>query len=132
VKQIINKYGGKLANEGSVKWLFEKKGLIVLPVKKDSPRDDLELKVIEAGADDLSWYDEEGETYIEIHCAPENLETAKKNLQQQGLDFESASLGWLAKEEVVVATGEMETCQKMLTELDENDAVQNIFSNLKN
>lgn len=132
VKQILNKYNGKMANEGSVRWLFEKRGILALPSKYASKKEELELKAIEAGALDLNWYEEEGESYLEILCEPEKLEGMKKGLREQNLEWETANLGWIAKEEIIVPENELNACRKMFEELDENEAVQNIYSNLKN
>ena len=129
IKQILTKYNGKLANEGSVRWLFEKKGIVTLA---SAPKEELEMLAIEAGAEDLSWYQEDNEHYLEIRCKVENLEQVKKVLISQNIEIESASLGWVAKEEVGVEPKDAEICQKMFEELYENDNVQNIYSNLRN
>ena len=122
VKIILNQYNGKLANEGSVKWLFDKKGIIVLNVEgKD--KEELELAVIEAGADDITWE----ENLLHIYTKPEELEKVKKNLE--GNDIESANLGWKPKETIEVSR--MESIQKLFEALDDNDDVQEIYSNLK-
>ena len=122
VKIILNQYNGKLANEGSVKWLFDKKGIIVLNVEgKD--KEELELTVIEAGADDITWE----ENLLHIYTKPEELEKVKKNLE--GHNIESANLGWVPKETIEVSR--MESIQKLFEALDDNDDVQEIYSNLK-
>ena len=48
IKQILNQHNGKIAGEGSVKWMFERKGVIIIPKKEN-----LELVIIEAGAEDI-------------------------------------------------------------------------------
>lgn len=130
IKQILNKYNGKLASEGSAKWKFEKRGIITINTGTKANQEELELKAIEAGADDLSWYQEE-DWYMEVRCLPENLESVKQALKNQGFNIDSASLGWVAKDEIALTENETTSCQKMFEELDENDSVQNIYANLK-
>jgi YebC/PmpR family DNA-binding regulatory protein len=121
VKQILNQHQGKLAGEGSVKWMFERKGCIVVE-KKDKEK--LELQAIEAGAEDIK----EREEFIEIYTKAEELDQVKKNLEEQGIKIDSASLDWVPKEEVEASK---ESAEKLFEALDDNDAVQNIYSNIK-
>lgn len=131
IKQILNQNNGKLAGEGSVRWLFERKGCITLRItgqyEYTNRKEELELKAIEAGAEDIYWHDDVLDVYTKI----ENLEKVKKNLESQGVKVESASLDWVAKEQIQIDEKEKEACQKLFEALDENEAVQEIYSNLK-
>lgn len=127
IKQILKKYGGKLAESGSVKWLFERKGVITVFNNKD--RESLELKVIEAGAEDICWH--KTEDILDIHTKPEELEKVKKELENKEIEIESASLDWVSREQIEISKEEKEKCEKLFEELGENDAVQDIYSNLK-
>lgn len=119
IRQILNTHNAKLVDEGAVKWLFNKKGVIL--IKKSGEEE--ELKIIEAGAEDVRT-DEE---YFEIFTKPENLETVKKNLIEAGFEIESFSLGYRAKETIEAG----ESYKKLFEALDENDAVQEIYSNIE-
>lgn len=134
IRQTLNQGGGKLANEGSVRWLFGKKGIITIGLttlgSRIKSRDEFELAIIEAGADDLTWRRQDGEEFLEIHTKPEELELVKKNLQARGLPWDSATLGWAAKEEIMVSGKERELCEKLFKELNDNDAIQETYSNL--
>lgn len=125
IKQVLNQHNGKLANEGSVKWLFERKGVITLE-PQDENKEDLELKVIEAGAEDVHWYD----NILDVYTKPEELEQVKKKLEEE-FKIDTASLDWIAKEEIETDQKTKESCEKLFEVLDENDAVQEIYSNLK-
>lgn len=131
IKQIVNQNNGKLANEGSVRWLFEKKGFITInpkfPISNFQTKDDLELTVIESGAEDTKW---DGDNF-DIFTKPEDFEKVKKTLEEKGIKVESSDLGWVAKEEIPVGEKEKEQAEKLFEALDENDAVQNVYSNLK-
>jgi len=131
VKQILNQGGGKLAQEGSVRWMFERKGAVTincgLQAENLQNKEDLELKAIEAGAEDIYRYDDAFDVYTKV----EYLENVKKNLENQGVKIEGASLDWVPKEEIILEEKDKATCQKLFDALDENDDVQEIYSNLK-
>ena len=128
-KQILGQFGGKLASEGSVKWLFERKGVIIADLKAQTnlSKEDFELMAIEAGADDVIWADD----ILEIRTKPDELEKSRKALIEKGIKIESFSLDWVAKDEVSLTPEESESCQKLFDALDENDSIQEVYSNLK-
>jgi len=90
-------------------------------------KEELELAVIEAGAEDVLWYDDD----LEVYTTPENLEKVKKILEEKGIKIDSFSLDWVAKETVDLDEKQKEACQKLFEALDENEAVQEIYSNIK-
>ncbi len=145
VKQILNQNNSKMANEGSVKWLFERKGIIELnPFEKDEEdnknddnnnneeekekiKEEIELAVIDSGAENMSWQ----EDILEVYASPSELENVKKNIEKKGIKIESSSLGWLAKEEIEVDEKKKEAIERLIELLEDNDAIQNIYSNMK-
>lgn len=126
VKLIITQHGGKVVNEGAIKWMFEKKGVINITDLKSKTKDDLELLAIEAGADDVFW---EGDS-LYIYTKPEDLEKARKTLESKHLTIESANLEWVPKENISVDDATREKNQKFFEALDEHDDVSNIYSNI--
>jgi len=131
IKRILTQNNGKMANEGSVRWLFEKKGVVILDLKSQNEdlknKENLELAAIEAGAEDINWIEEN----MEIYAKPESLEEVKKNLEGKGIKIESSSLGWIAKEEIGIDEKNKESAKNLFSALDESDEVQEIYSNLK-
>ncbi len=131
VKQILNQNNGKLAGEGSVKWLFERKGCLIVDLKLQNEdlrnKEKLELQAIETGAEDIYWHN----SILDVYTKPGSLEKVKKNLEEKQIKIESSSLDWVAKEMIAVGEKEKEACQKLFEALDENEAVQDIYSNLK-
>jgi YebC/PmpR family DNA-binding regulatory protein len=130
VKQILNQNNGKLVGEGAVRWMFERKGAIVISLKSQNlnlKTDELELMAIEAGAEDIYRHDDS----IDVYTKQEELEKVRKALEDRGVKIESASLDWVAKELTDVNERDGEACQKLFDALDDNDAVQDIYSNLK-
>ena len=131
VKQVLNQNGGKLVGEGAVRWMFDRRGTIVINTKSQEPnpktKEELELLAIEAGAQDIYWH----EDALDVYTKPEGLENIRKTLEEKGLKLESVSLDWVAKEGMDVDERAREDCQKLFDALDENDAVQDVYSNLK-
>jgi len=132
IKHILQKYNGKLAESGSVKWLFERKGVITINPDDQAQtikQEDLEMKMIEAGAEDIFWHRDEN--LLDIYTKTGNLEEIKRTLTDQGIKFESASLDWVAKDPAKVAQKDKASSEKFFEELSESDAVQDVYSNLK-
>ncbi len=131
IKQILNQFNGKLAGEGSVRWMFERKGVITIDLKSQAPnlknKEELEMEAIEAGAEDILWDND----IFDIYTKVENLETIKKTLEAKGLKIDSVKPAWIAKETIEISEREKESCQKLFEALDENDTVQDIYSNLR-
>lgn len=122
IKQALNQFGGKLVGEGGVRWMFDKKGVIII-----NPKEDLEMAAIEAGAQDIKQRD----NILEIYTKAEELEQVKKSLEEKGIQTGEASLEWVPKEEVAIDEKNKETCQKLFDALDELESVQEIYSDLK-
>ena len=127
IKQAFEKNTGKLAGEGAVRWMFERRGTITI-LPHDKPKDEIELLSIEAGAQDTYWK-ESG--VLEIYTDPVQLEKIKKTLQDQGIVPESTSLDWIPKERVALSQKDMTSAEKLFLALDESDGVQEIYSNIK-
>ncbi|MEA3293165.1 MAG: YebC/PmpR family DNA-binding transcriptional regulator [Patescibacteria group bacterium] len=128
IKQILKENKGKLAEEGSVKWLFERKGCIELNNKQQTiNKEDLELEIIEAGAEDIRQYGD----ILNVYIRTKDLEKLKESLENKGIKIESSSLDWVAKEGIQLDEKEKELCEKLFDALDENEAVQDTYSNLK-
>lgn len=131
IKQILGQHNGKLAGEGAVRWMFERKGCIAINLKLQNEnwknKEELETIAIEIGADDIYWQEDN----LDVYTKPEDLENTKKALEAKGIKIESSSLGWAPKDMVAVNEKEKNDCQKLFEALDENDSVQEIYSNIK-
>jgi YebC/PmpR family DNA-binding regulatory protein len=127
IKSTLNQNGGKMAGEGAVRWMFDRKGIITVPTGEKS-KEDLELIAIELGADDVKMNSDN----LDIYTKPEDLEKIKKSLEEKGIKIESSSLDYVPKEEVELSEKEKEQAQRLFDALDENDAVNDIYSNIKN
>ncbi|MDP2637317.1 MAG: YebC/PmpR family DNA-binding transcriptional regulator [bacterium] len=127
IKQILSGNQGKLVEGGAVRWMFDQRGAVTID-PKDAGREELELKVIEAGAEDLYWR-EDG--WLDVFTLPQDLEQVRSKLQTEGMKIEAASLDWVPKEHVDVPQQTKEAAEKLFEALDEQDDVQDIYSNIR-
>jgi len=121
IKLLISQRGGKVVNEGAIKWMFERRG--VIGGTSSLPRDDFELIAIEAGADDISYEDEN----TIIYTKPDELEKVRKELEDNEFKIEFSSLEWVPKENI---TADEEKCSKFIEAIDEHEDVSNVYTNL--
>ena len=128
VKNIISKLGGRFGSEGSVKWMFERRGYLEIK-KADSNKsgDELELAIIDAGAEDFN----EREEVMEIYTKPENLYKVKNSLEKREIKTENTGLNWLPKDEIKIDDEKaMSQIEKLFEAMDEQDDVNEVYSNL--
>ena len=127
IKQAFEKNQGKLAGEGAVRWMFERRGAMSMP-PSDKTKEELELLSIEAGAQDTYWR-EDG--MLEVYTDPTKVEQVKKALEEKGILLESTALQWIPKERISISQKDREAAEKLFLALDESDTVQEIYANTK-
>ena len=129
IRNILIKSGGKLGQPGSVSYLFEQRGLIIIEDKSlDFARDkeDVELAVIDAGAQD---FEEQDDTLL-IYTKPSELFIVKKNLESAGVKVNSATLSMEPKETTKINDeGTAKQILKLMDALDECEDVANVSAN---
>jgi len=124
VRHIFSKMGGSMGESGSVAWMFERKGII--SIKRDGKsEDDVMEIVLDAGADDM----QTEEDIFEVTTSLESFETVRKTLLDKSLEIENASLEWIAKNTLAIGGEDAEKVVKIIESLEDNDDVQNVFSN---
>ncbi len=124
IRHLFTRGGGNLAAANAVAWMFEKRGVITIENAKNA--EDLELQLIDAGADDLKV---DG-NLVEAYCAPENLRAFRDELQKRKIGFASAELAWIAKTPAQVSDDQAVSTLKLMESLEEHDDVQKVYSNL--
>ncbi|WP_457622180.1 YebC/PmpR family DNA-binding transcriptional regulator [Persephonella sp.] len=128
VRHIFTKHGGNLGSSGCVSFLFEEKGVILVPKDKYDEETVFE-KAIEAGAEDVVTDDEE---FYEIRTEPKELYTVKEALEKEGLEIEKAELTRIPTTTVEIKDEETATkLMKLLDALEDNDDVQKVYSNFE-
>jgi YebC/PmpR family DNA-binding regulatory protein len=124
VRHVFSKHDGNLGESGSVAWLFERKGVILVPAEVDE--DELLLAAADAGADDVV---EEGSSY-RVTSAPEDLEAVRVALDDAGYPIESSQSTMVAK--TTVPVDDETTAKKivrLMDALEDNDDVQDVYAN---
>jgi YebC/PmpR family DNA-binding regulatory protein len=125
VRHIFSKSDGNLGESGSVAWLFERKGVVLVP-GDGADEDELMLAAAEGGAEDVR---REGSSY-EVVCAPEDLTTVRQTLEAAGYTIESAEPTMLPKTTVEITDeGLARKVVRLMDALEENDDVQDVFTN---
>jgi len=128
LKAILNKHGGSLSGPNSVLWMFNRKGVINLAADslKNKNPDELELAIIDAGADDLEKTDDTWEVYT----APENLQSTINKLKEGGFNITDSTLSYLPKEELKISDPEVQSkIENLYNLLDDLDDVNNVYTN---
>ena len=125
VRHAFNKCGGNLGTDGSVAFLFRKLG--VLSFGPGSSEDAITEAAIEAGADDVRAYPDDG--LVEVLCAPESFEQVKVAMTAAGFSPLEAEVTMRAENDVRVEGEVALQVKKMLDMLEDLDDVQNVYSN---
>ena len=126
IKHIFSLHGGSMAGAGSVMWMFAQMGVIVLQkeqIKID--RDEFDLKMIEAGAEDIVGSEEQ----VEIRTKIENFQKVLGAVKEMDIEPVESGLQWVAKDKVPVSDEVGEKLGKLFEELEENDDVEDYFTN---
>jgi len=126
LKNILTKAGGKMVPASSVSYLFKLVGNINITVKKDTDISDLELQVIEAGAEDTIYSD----GTLTLYTRPEELQKTRESLEKRGLEIADAGLVWAPIQKTTIDESDKLDYEKLLELLDNQDDVQEIYDNL--
>jgi YebC/PmpR family DNA-binding regulatory protein len=124
VRHIFSKHGGGMGESGSVAWMFNKKGVITLPNQGKTEDEIMEI-IIDAGADDM----QTEEDFFEVQTSLENFENVRKALLDKKITVENASLQWVAKNTIPIKGEDAEKVIRLIETLEDNDDVQNVFTN---
>ena len=126
VRHCFAKYGGNLGTTGSVGFMFDERGVLVVEREPGSDEDEMMMIALDAGAEDVKVE----EDVYEILTAPNDFSTVRENLEKQGFTFLSAEVQKIPQNTVAVTDPDtILKIQKMLDLLEENDDVQNVFHN---
>jgi YebC/PmpR family DNA-binding regulatory protein len=123
IRFAFSSHGGSLGEPGSVAWIFEKKGAVVVDGERYG-EDDV-IGAIDAGAEDVR---EDG-NQLRILCDPSDLSAVRKALEESGVEIESAGLATEPKSTVEIKGRDAEQLLKLLDALDEQDDVDEVFAN---
>ena len=125
IRTIFQKSGGNLGTQGSASHNFNQLGIIKIDKKEISDEQVFEL-AIESGADECILHDD----YHEIQCAMNEIYNVKKNLEKTIANFISTEIEWIPLNSVDVAKDRVEAAIEFLETLEDDDDVQNVYSNI--
>ena len=126
VRAYFNKHGGELGQNGMLNYLFDRKGVFVVP-KGDLNRDDFEMDLIDAGAEDITLEDD----VFTITTAMEDFGSMIKMLEKLKIEPESASLQRIPKTTVNLEEDATRKVLRLIDIIEEDDDVQNVFHTLE-
>ena len=129
VRAVFNKYGGALGETGSVGWMFENKGLIMLemPAGKVFDPEEVMMQVIDAGADDVQIEERD----VEVYTDPAELNNVRLALTKTGLPITTAERTMKPKTTLAPEEKEALSALRLIEKLEDLDDVQKVYTNLE-
>lgn len=126
VRAAFNKHGGSLGTNGSLSFLFERKGIFTIK-NEGLSLEDVELEMIDAGAED---FEIDGDT-ITITCAMEDFGNANRKLNELGIEPEEAGLKRIPNDTKLLDLESAKKVLKLIDALEDDDDIQNVYHNLE-
>lgn len=127
VRKILEKAGGNLGSTGSVAWMFEQKGVIVVSKGDSVDGEKLFDAAVEAGAEDVA----EEDDYFEVPTDARNFQAVHDALKAAGFELERAEVTYVPSSSTPVPDDEATRLLNLLEALDEHDDVQKVYSNFE-
>jgi YebC/PmpR family DNA-binding regulatory protein len=124
VRTALTRNGGQLADPGSVSYVFDRKGVVIVP-KGDKTEDDILEVVLEAGADEVN---DLGDSY-EIISEATDFVAVRKAVQDAGIDYDSAEASWVPNLRVPLDADGARKMIRVIEALEDSDDVQDVFAN---
>ena len=124
VRHLFTKHGGAMGENGSVGWMFDRKGVICVD-KAAYPEDKIMEAALEAGADDVI----DDEDVWTIHTAMTDFTAVRDALEAAGIAMQSAELAMIPQNLVAVSADLGMKVLRLMDALDDNDDVQNVYAN---
>lgn len=126
IRSIFNKLGGSLGTNGSLSFLFERKGVFQIKIgERDA--EELEMQLIDAGAEDI----EQDEEYFTVYTKMEDFANMNSALEKAGIEAESAELQRIPNNTQVIPVEQGLKVLKLVDAIEEDDDVQAVYHNLE-
>jgi len=127
IRAIFNKFSGSLGTNGSLSYLFDHKGVFVIP-KGDLDLEEFEMELIDAGAEDIE-LDEEG--FFNVTTSMEDFGAMMKKLEDLGVEPETAELQRIPNDTKTLPLEDAWKIMKVIDLFEDDDDVQKVFHNLE-
>jgi YebC/PmpR family DNA-binding regulatory protein len=124
IRHLFSKNGGNMGEAGSVAWMFDKKGLIIVDKEAKSEEELFEI-AIEAGADDMK---DEGDIY-EIYTAPENFDAVEEAIKAAGITPQASEISMIPQNYIKLEGEDAKKMLKLYEAIDDNEDVQKVYAN---
>ena len=127
IRSAFTKYGGHLGTNGSLSFLFDRKGIFVVQNSSNFDVEEFELEMIDAGAEDF----EENENLILVTTALEDFGNVAKKMEEMGIEPESQELQRIPHNTISLSVEDSKKVLRLIEKLEDDDDVQNVFHNLE-
>ncbi len=128
VRSIFSKNGGSLGTNGSLEFLFDRKGVFTIEREKfEMPLEELELQLIEGGAEDF----EESDEFITIYTDFTNFGKMAETLESLNIEVKNSELQRIPTNTNELPLEDAKKIMKLVDKFEEDDDVQNVFYNLE-
>ncbi|PKP35306.1 MAG: YebC/PmpR family DNA-binding transcriptional regulator [Bacteroidetes bacterium HGW-Bacteroidetes-17] len=126
IRAIFNKFSGNLGTNGSLSFIFDRKGIFVIP-KGDLNQDDFEMEMIDAGAEDIVLEDD----FFTVTTSLEDFGAMMKKLEGLNIEPESAELQRIPKETITLELEDALKIMKVIDIFEEDDDVKSVYHTLE-
>lgn len=126
VRAAFTKFGGNLGTNGSLEFIFDRKGVFDIKLAEGVDEDEFMLEIIDGGAEDAT--SEEG--YLHVTCGMSDFGGVQKKLEELGVEAENAELRRIPNTLVTLGDDDFTKVMKLIEALEDNDDVQKVFHNL--
>jgi YebC/PmpR family DNA-binding regulatory protein len=126
VRMYLNKFGGSLGTNGSLRFIFDRKGIFTIP-QGTLAQDEFEMEMIEAGAEDITFED----GVFTVTTALEDFGSMQRKLEELNIEAENAELERIPNTYVKLELEDAKKVMKLIDLLEDDDDVQNIFHNME-
>ncbi len=126
IRSIFTKRGGSLGTNGSLSFLFDRKGVFTIP-KGDIDQEELELELIDAGAEEI----EANDDTIIVYTQMADFGRMQKKLEEMNIEAENASLQRIPNDYKTLDPQAAMKVLRLIDEFEDNDDVQNVYHNIE-
>ena len=125
VRTALTRNGGQLADPGSVAYVFDRRGVVIVPKSNGLTEDDLLEVVLDAGAEEVN---DNGDSF-EIVSDASDFVAIRTAVQAAGIDYESAEASWVPNLQVPLDLDGARKMIRVIDALEDSDDVQNVYAN---
>ena len=126
VRHIFDKFGGNMGTSGSVSYMFENKGVLIVERTVDLDEDKMMEMALEAGADDVITQDD----VFEIRTSPADFSAVRKYFEEKGVTFDEADILMIPGDRIDLTDEQTVSFMKMLDAFEDSDDVQDVYHNV--